>query len=108
MGDVPSDELLNWRRLRLRDGQTGKQLAILRDDRTLRSALGGLSDGRCVALQVLDEDEELGPDDVIIALRPWRVKEGRLHAATEVVIPKTQTVNALRASFTTRFHGLLQ
>mmetsp|Transcript_35642 Transcript_35642/g.113983 ORF Transcript_35642/g.113983 Transcript_35642/m.113983 type:complete len:828 (+) Transcript_35642:1059-3542(+) len=108
-GSVPfsTDGLRSWRRLRLRDAQVGKQFAILRDDRTLRSALPALGDGRLIAVQVLAVDEELSADDVVLAARPFRAREGRLHAATEVVLPKAQTVGDLRASLAARFQGLL-
>jgi len=97
-----------WQRLRLRDGQTGRQFAVLRDDRTLRSALPALGDGRQVAVQFLDADESLGPDDVLVSVRPWRVLEGRLHAPTELVVDKSQSLADFHAMLTSRFAGLLQ
>jgi len=102
-----STQGLKWQQLRLRDGQAGKQFSILRDERTLRSALLGFSDGRQVAVQVLDCEEELGTDDLIMLVRPWRVAEGRLHAATEIVVQRTQTLAEFRDQLTKRFHGLL-
>jgi len=99
---------LQWRRLRLRDGQAGKQFAILRDDRTLRSALLGISDGRQIAVQVLEHDEELTADDLILQLRPWRYLEGKLHAPTEFIFKRTRSLAELREELTTRFHGLLR
>jgi hypothetical protein len=59
-------------------------------------------------VQILDKEETLGPDDLIIAVRPWRVKEGRLHAPSELVVNKTQTLAEFRSMFSIRFAGLLQ
>lgn len=103
-----SAEGLTWKRLRLRDGQAGKQFAILRDERAVRQALMGFSDGRQMAVQVLKADEELSPSDVILAVRPWRVTEGRLHAPTEIIVQKEQTLSSFLEMLTTRFKGLLQ
>eukprot|EP00929_Paragymnodinium_shiwhaense_P074775 TRINITY_DN38268_c0_g2_i1.p1 TRINITY_DN38268_c0_g2~~TRINITY_DN38268_c0_g2_i1.p1 ORF type:complete len:1161 (+),score=340.66 TRINITY_DN38268_c0_g2_i1:121-3603(+) len=102
-----SSEDLQWKRLRLRDAQAGKQFAILRDERTLRNALMGLGDGRQVAVQVLQADEELCADDLIVQLRPWRYKEGKLHAATDWVLRKTRTLADVREELTARFQGIL-
>eukprot|EP00931_Biecheleriopsis_adriatica_P011678 TRINITY_DN11275_c0_g1_i1.p1 TRINITY_DN11275_c0_g1~~TRINITY_DN11275_c0_g1_i1.p1 ORF type:complete len:1183 (+),score=292.38 TRINITY_DN11275_c0_g1_i1:28-3576(+) len=99
---------LTWKRLRVRDGQAGKQFAVLRDEKTLRSALLGIGDGRQVAVQVLDEEEELTPEDMLVLLRPWRVQEGRLHAPTEMVVTKNQTLAAFQERLTERYKGLLQ
>merc|ERR1711907_578583 len=107
MGVPFSIDGLRWQRLRLRDGQAGKQFAILRDERTLRSALLGIGDGRQVAVQVLANDEELGEDDMILLLRPWRVAEGRLHAPTEMVVQKSQTLASFQEQLTARYRGLL-
>ncbi|CAK0862510.1 unnamed protein product [Prorocentrum cordatum] len=98
---------LQWRRLRLRDGHAGKQFAILRDDRTLRGALLGLADGRHVAVQVLDQDEELTPDDLVVSVRAWRYAEGRLSAAAEVVVRRSQALSELRGLLDARYHALL-
>jgi hypothetical protein len=97
-----------WQKLRLRDGQPTRQYVVLRDDRTLRSALPGLSDGRQLAVQFLDSDEMLGQDDVIISVRPWRVLEGRLHAPTELVVNKAHTLADFHSVLASRFSGLLQ
>lgn len=99
---------LVWSRLRLRDGQAGRRFSTLRDDRTLRCALPSLGDGRQVAVQILDEEETLGPDDFLIAVRPWRVLEGKLFASTEIVVDKTQSLDEFRSKLCTRFAGLLQ
>jgi len=101
-------ENLTWKRLRLRDGMAGKGFAILRDERKLEPSLLGLADGREVAVQVLDQDEELTPDDVIINVRPWRVKEAKLHAPTEVKVDRSKTLGHLLDSLTERFKGILQ
>lgn len=108
--DVPGWTVnsFTWQQLRLRDGQASRQFAVLRDDRTIRSALPGLSDGRQVAVQILEKEETLGPDVLIIAVRPWRVKEGRLHASSELLVNKTQTLAEFRSMFSERFAGLLQ
>ncbi|CAJ1418968.1 unnamed protein product [Effrenium voratum] len=102
--EIPS----TWKRLRLRDFQAGKGHAILRDLRTLRSALLGLSDGRQVAVQVMDQDEELGLDDMVILLRPWRVQEARLYAPSELVVTKNQSLAEFQDKLTERFKGLLK
>lgn len=96
-----------WKKLRLRDGQAGKQFAILRDERTLRSALLGFGDGRQVAVQVMAEDEDLGPDDLVILVRPWRVREARLHASTEIVATRNQSLAKFQDMLAERFKGLL-
>lgn len=103
--DLPpfSVEGLTWQRLRLRDGQAGKQFAVLRDDRTLRSALMGFSDLRQVAVQALDHDEELTAEDLFFTLRTWRVHEGKLSVPTEEIVRKTQTLAAFRAQLAARF-----
>uniref|UniRef100_A0A7S4SKG3 Ubiquitinyl hydrolase 1 n=1 Tax=Alexandrium monilatum TaxID=311494 RepID=A0A7S4SKG3_9DINO len=107
--DAPfASEGLQWKRLRIRDGQAGKHFAILRDDRTVRSSLLGLVDGRQVAVQVLDRDEELTPDDLILHVRPWRYETGSLFAATEWVFRKTRTIAELREELTARFRGILE
>jgi len=92
-----------WQRLRLRDGQAGKQFAILRDERTLRSTLLGLSDGRQVAVQILSHSEELGAEDLIVQIRPWKFQEGRLFAGTEWIVRKGQTLAVLRDELAARF-----
>eukprot|EP00439_Symbiodinium_sp_Y106_P073709 s112_g13.t4 len=89
------------------DGQAGKQFAILRDERTLRSALLGFGDGRQVAVQVMAEDEDLGPDDLVILVRPWRVREARLHASTEIVATRNQSLAKFQDMLAERFKGLL-
>lgn len=99
---------VTWKRLRLRDGQAGKQYAVLRDQRTLRSALMGFADGRQVAVQLMEEEEELGPDDLLLLVRPWRVVEARLHAPTEMMVSKNQPLVEFQAKLTERYKGLLQ
>eukprot|EP00930_Biecheleria_cincta_P042130 TRINITY_DN28987_c0_g1_i1.p1 TRINITY_DN28987_c0_g1~~TRINITY_DN28987_c0_g1_i1.p1 ORF type:complete len:1181 (-),score=210.46 TRINITY_DN28987_c0_g1_i1:211-3753(-) len=96
-----------WKRLRLRDGQAGKQFAILRDDRTLRSALLGFADGREIAVQILDTEEELDLDDLIILLRPWRVQENKLFSPSEYIVKKTSTLAELRDRLTAKFRSML-
>lgn len=103
----PASDVLPWRRLRLRDGAPGKQFAVLRDERTLRSALSLLSDGRQVAVQVLEEEEDIGADDFILSIRPWRVHEGRLHSASEHIVSRSRSVGDLRSDLTARFKGIL-
>jgi len=100
-------EGLQWKQLRIRDGQAGKQFALLRDERTLRSTLIGLSDGRQVAVQVLDQDEELTPDDLVVQLRPWRYETGHLYAPTEWIVNRTRSLADIREELTARFSGLL-
>lgn len=101
-------EGLQWRRLRLRDGQAGKHFAILRDDRTLRSALLGVADGRQVAVQILDHDESLTPADLVVQLRPWRYEEGRVFAATEWILRGSLSLAEIRAELNGRYRGLLE
>lgn len=103
----PGLEQRSWKTLRLRDGQAGKHYAVLRDERMLRNALPGLADGRTVAVQVLDKEEELAVSDLILLVRPWRVAEAKLHAPTEFVAPRAQTLAEFRAALTARFPGLL-
>jgi len=79
----------------------------LRDEKTLRQALLGFQDGRQVAVQVLKADEELAPNDVVLAVRPWRVTEARLHAPTEIIVRKGDTVSSFMEMLTTRYKGLL-
>jgi len=100
-------EALRWKQLRIRDGQAGKQFAVLRGERTLRSALLGFGDGRQVAVQVLDKDEELAPDDLILQLRPWRYETGQLFAPSEWIVNGTRSLADIRGELTARFCSLL-
>jgi len=107
-GGVPPFPLegLTWKRLRLRDGAAGKGFAILRDESKIKGPAFG--DGRQVAVQVLDADEELKADDIILGIRPWRVCDGILHAATDVIIGRSKTLGDLLDVLNTRFKGMLE
>lgn len=99
-----SAEGLTWERIRLRDGQAGKNFSVLRgDSRTLRNALMCFSDMRQLAVQVLDHDEELTPDDIFLQMRTWVVHEGKLSPPSEEIVRKTQTLGEFRFALAARF-----
>lgn len=89
--------------IRLRD-KNGKRVgSIFRDNRSIGS-LQRLSDGREIALQVLDEPEAMGPRDIVIAVRRWRPLESKLGPVREVVVPKATTTGQLRAVIRDKFN----
>jgi len=55
--------------IRIRDGKPGAAAVPLRDDRILNRCLLGLADGRRIVLQVLPHPEQIGPTDIILAVR---------------------------------------
>lgn len=55
--------------IRLRDYKNGKISGPLRDDRMICRCLLGLSDGRRIILQILPNEEIIGPDDLLITIR---------------------------------------
>jgi hypothetical protein len=57
---------LDPQRLRLRDKKMNTLASILRDTTSIRRSLLGLSDGRQVAVQVLEFPETSGPDEIIL------------------------------------------
>ena len=68
----------------MRDVKAGSHDAILRDEKTLRSALAGFVDGRQVGVQVLDHEEELAQDQAVVLLRAWLLRAGQLTPPLEV------------------------
>lgn len=99
---------LTWRRLRLRDAQAGCNSSILRDEKTLKAALVGFSDGRQVAIQVLDFEENLEPEDVVFVVYPWLVQAQRLLGTSEIVVSKLKTLEEVREILAARFKMLLE
>ena len=79
----------------------------------------GAFSARMDVIRVDMQEEELGADDMIIMVRrglktvaevlrrPWRVAEGRLHAPTELVVSKNQSLLHLQEKLRERFKGLL-
>lgn len=96
-------EPLRWQRIRLRDGQAGRQFKLLRDHQALQAALAPLMDGRQVAAEVLEEDEELAAEDLVVNVRVWAVHEGKLHPAVEHIVRAGATLQEVRASLSACF-----
>ena len=91
-------ELATPLRVRLRDKKGRDPGAILRGTRKLSKALVGLTDGRAVAVQLLDHDESLALGQVVVTVRAFDRLAGKLRPPADLVVNRDDTVSALRAA----------
>lgn len=83
------------RYLRLRDGKIGQAPVLLREDRLLSRCLLGLTDGRRLLVQVLEQEEVLKPEDILVTLRTLSYAHKLLSKPIDLVISRAVSVQHL-------------
>lgn len=81
--------------IRLRDLKGGKVSGPLRDERIVNRCLLGIADGRRIAVQVLPNEEIIGPDDLLIIVRVASYDNKILSEPLDFNIPRTFTLENL-------------
>eukprot|EP01038_Epipyxis_sp_PR26KG_P012144 gene12144-16261_t len=89
--------------IRLRDLKTNKPSGPLRDDRILNRVLLGLLDGRKIVIQVLDQPEIIGADDLILSIRVASYEKKTLSPSYDMPIIRTKSTIDLYNSILTLF-----
>eukprot|EP01050_Picozoa_sp_SAG11_P004433 SAG11_NODE_283_length_11241_cov_8.234428_6_plen_397_part_00 len=93
-------------RLRLKKGNEAGKLIV--EGRSLRSVLGvQRSDAVALALQLLETPENVSSDDILVAVRFWRVLTKVIEPPVDIVLPKDASVGEVQRLLTQRFdlHG---
>jgi hypothetical protein len=94
--------------IRLRDYKNGKISAPLRDDRMICRTLLGLSDGRRIILQILPQEEIIGPDDLLITVRyVFYYYNKMLSDAYDLSIPRAFKIKDLYEKLNAHFPQVL-
>lgn len=94
--------------IRLRDLKTGKVSGPLRDDRIASRCLLGLADGRRIAVQILPNEEIIGPDDILITIRVASYDKKTLAEPHDMCIPRNFTVENLYDKISQTFPELAE
>lgn len=82
--------------IRLRDMKAGKVSGPLRDDRIVGRCLLGVIDGRRISVQVLQEEEKIGADDLILSVRWASYHDHKaLSHAVDLPMSRADTVKSL-------------
>lgn len=81
--------------IRIRDGKTGQSATLLRDDRILVRCLLGLTDGRRILVQVLDEPEILSIDDVLLTVRTLSYENKTMSKPIDLTLNRDCTIQKL-------------
>uniref|UniRef100_A0A7S4GIH8 Ubiquitin carboxyl-terminal hydrolase 47 n=1 Tax=Eutreptiella gymnastica TaxID=73025 RepID=A0A7S4GIH8_9EUGL len=89
--------------LRLREKKDKEARKVLRDDAVVKKMLLRWSDGQEMAMQLLNQPETVGAEDIIIQVRRWYPAAKRLEDPTEVVVCRQSSVASLRAMLGTKF-----
>lgn len=85
-----------------------QQSAVLRDDRVLARCMLGLSDGRRLAVQVLNAPEILRADDLLLRVRVASYDHKILHIADDVCVPRTCSLDELQRRILQHFPDLME
>ena len=80
-------------RIRLRERCSDKLGKVFFDSQEMK--FYGIYDGKPVAFQILDQDEMLGPDDIVIMIREWDTTNWNLSDRKEIVIKSTWRMHDL-------------
>jgi hypothetical protein len=81
--------------LRIRDFKGGKISGPLRDDRLIGRCLLGLSDGRKIIVQVLDNEEHIGADDLILSVRLLSYEKKTMSLPFDLPITRSGNISDL-------------
>lgn len=100
-GDLPPPPSAHH--IRLRDGKVGAQSGPLRDERAVGKCLLGMSDGRKVIIQVLQNAETIGADDLILFIRLANYEEKLLSGALDIFVPRKVSIQNLCEQIMTKY-----
>lgn len=81
--------------IRLRDGKNAQASGPLRNDRILSRCLLGITDGRRIVIQILNEPEVIGADDVILSVRLAAYEGKSLSKPVDLPLARSTTVQQL-------------
>jgi hypothetical protein len=92
--------------IRLRDLKGGKTSGPLRDERIACRCLLGMADGRRIAVQILPNEEIIGGDDLLIAVRVLSYDKKTISESYDISIPRTFNVQNLLDKLNSTFPEL--